>query len=71
MGSGIDPPTRPRRGKSLEATVRELLQQEALRPKQERAAKWRRLRDELYKKYGTLSDSAALIREERAERENR
>ena len=58
-------------GKSLEATVRELLRQEALRPKQELAARLKRMRDELYKKYGTLSDSAELIRQERAERENR
>src|SRR5262249_13694876 len=50
-----------RNGRSLEAELRDLLRQEALRPKQELADRLRRLRAELREKYGTFSDSAALI----------
>lgn len=50
---------------SLEKTLRELLAQEASRPRQELAVKLREMREELRNKYGTFSDSTALLREER------
>ena len=53
------------KGQSLEGTLRELLHQDALRPKQELHSKLREMREALRKKYGTFSDSAALIREDR------
>jgi len=53
------------KGQSLEGALRELLQEEAMRPKLERANKLRALREVLRKKYGTFSDSATLIREDR------
>ena len=53
------------KGQSLEGTLRELLAQEASRPRQELASKLREMREELRNKYGTFSDSTALIREER------
>jgi plasmid stability protein len=56
------------KGQSLEGTLRELLHQEAMRPKQELAGELRRMREELRKKYGTFSDSVALIREDRDRR---
>jgi plasmid stability protein len=52
-------------GNSLEAELRELLRQEAMRPKQELADELRQMRSELREKYGTFSDSAILIREDR------
>lgn len=52
-------------GQSLEGALREWLRQEAMRPKQELAHQLRQMRDELRKKYGTFSDSAALLREDR------
>jgi antitoxin FitA len=52
-------------GKSLEGELRELLRQEAMRPKEKLAEELRRMREELREKYGTFSDSAALIREDR------
>jgi antitoxin FitA len=52
-------------GNSLEAELREMLCKEAMRPKQELAEELRRMRAELREKYGTFSDSAALIREDR------
>jgi plasmid stability protein len=52
-------------GKSLEGELRELLRQEAMRPKQELADELRQMRGELRAKYGTFSDSAILIREDR------
>jgi len=54
--------------RSLEGELRELLLQEALRPKQELAAELRGMLDELRDRYGTFSDSAAIIREMRDER---
>jgi hypothetical protein len=54
-------------GLSLEGALRELLCREALRPKQELAEELRRMRAELRAKYGTFSDSTALIREARDE----
>jgi len=53
------------KGQSLEGTLRELLRQEAMRPKRELANELRQMQEELRKKYGTFSDSAALIREDR------
>jgi antitoxin FitA len=53
------------KGQSLEAAVRDLLRQEALRPKQELAGELRRMRKELKAKYGVFSDSAVLLREDR------
>jgi plasmid stability protein len=53
------------KGQSLEGALRDLLQQEAMRPKQELAAKLRQMREELRQKYGTFSDSTALIRQDR------
>jgi antitoxin FitA len=56
------------KGKSLEGALRELLRQEAMRPKLELANELRQMREELRKKYGTFSDSALLIREDRDSR---
>ena len=53
------------KGQSLEGALRELLCQEAMRPKLELANELRQMREQVRNKYGTLSDSAALIREER------
>jgi plasmid stability protein len=53
------------KGHSLEGELRELLREEALRPKRELAGRLREMRAKLRKKYGTFSDSAALIREDR------
>lgn len=55
-------------GHSLEGELRELLRREALRPKEELADEFRRMRDELKGKHGTFTDSAAVIREMRDER---
>jgi antitoxin FitA len=55
-------------GQSLEATLRQLLHEEAMRPKRELANELRQMREELRKKYGTFSDSAVLIREDRDNR---
>jgi plasmid stability protein len=56
------------KGQSLEGSLRDLLHQEAMRPKLELANELRQMRDELRKKYGTFSDSTLLIREERDRR---
>lgn len=53
------------KGNSLEGELREMLRQEAMRPKRELAEELHRMRGELREKYGTFSDSAALIREDR------
>jgi plasmid stability protein len=55
-------------GQSLEGSLRELLHQEAMRPKLELASELRQMREELRKKYGSFSDSTVLIREERDRR---
>ncbi len=55
-------------GQTLEASVRELLRNEAMRRKQARVEELRAMQEELRQKYGTFSDSAALIREERERR---
>jgi plasmid stability protein len=56
------------KGQSLEGSMRDLLAQEAMRPRRELAIKLHEMREELRKKYGTFSDSAVLIREDRDER---
>jgi plasmid stability protein len=56
------------KGNSLEGELRELLSQEAMRPKQALASELRQMREQLRNKYGTFSDSAALIREDRDKR---
>lgn len=56
------------KGNTLEGELRELLREEAMRPKQELAGELRDMREQLRKKYGTFSDSAALIREDRDSR---
>ena len=53
------------RGQTLEACLRELLQQEAMRRKSALVAELREMQEELRRKYGTFSDSTLLIREER------
>ena len=55
-------------GQSLEGALRDLLRQEAMRPKLELANELRQMREELRKKYGTFSDSTIGIREERDRR---
>ncbi len=55
-------------GKSLEKELREILTAAALAKKQATVAELRAALDELRDKYGTFSDSAALIREERDRR---
>lgn len=55
-------------GQTLEKALKELLRQEAMRPKQQMADELRAMQAELRKKYGTFSDSAVLIREERDRR---
>lgn len=53
------------KGQSLEGTLRELLAQEASRPRRELAIKLREMREELRNKYGTFADSTAIIRDDR------
>jgi hypothetical protein len=57
-----------RAGCSLEAYLRERLRDEAMRPRREWAAKLKTRQDEFRQKYGVLSDSAELIRQDRDER---
>jgi antitoxin FitA len=54
--------------KSLEGELRDLLRQEALRPKLELGDELRRMRGELREKHGTFPDSTAVIREMRDKR---
>jgi hypothetical protein len=53
---------------SLAGFLRERLRDEALRTRREWAAKLKARQDEFRQKYGVLSDSAALIRQDRDER---
>jgi plasmid stability protein len=55
-------------GQTLEAELRELLRQEAMRPKQKLAEEHRTMLKELRDKYSVFSDSVALIRVERDRR---
>ena len=57
-----------RQGQNLEAYLREVLSEQALRKRRAWADQLRAMRQELFEKYGMFSDSAALIREERDER---
>lgn len=52
-------------GQSLEGALRELLRQEAMRPKLELAGELRQMREKLRQKYGSFSDSTPGIREDR------
>lgn len=54
-----------RAGISLEATLREILRQEAFRPRRELASKLEKFHAELEAKHGLLPDSTPGIREER------
>jgi hypothetical protein len=56
------------KGNSLEGDLREQLREEAMRSRQELGHELRRLRGELQEKYGTFSDSAALIHDVRESR---
>ena len=53
---------------SLEAYLRDRLREEAMRTRLEWAAKLEARQDEFRQKYGVLSDSAELIRQDRDER---
>lgn len=53
---------------SLEGYLREHLRDEAIRPRREWAARLKARQDEFRQKYGVLSDSAELIRQDRDER---
>jgi plasmid stability protein len=57
------------KGHSLEKELRELLREEARRPRLELGNELRQMRDELRKKYGAVSDSVAIICEDRDSRE--
>jgi hypothetical protein len=57
-----------RAGYSLEGYLRERLRDEALRKRREWAGKLKARQDEYRHKYGVLSDSAELIRQDRDER---
>lgn len=56
-------------GTSLEEELRTLLTDTALKPQKDWAEKSAAWREELKKRYGTMSDSTELIRAEREERE--
>ena len=55
-------------GRSLEEELRVLLTEAVAKPQRDCAAKISSLRKSLRRKYGTLSDSTALIREDRQTR---
>jgi plasmid stability protein len=57
-----------RAGRSLEGYLRDRLREEALRKRLEWAAKLKARQDEFHQRYGLLSDSAELIRQDRDER---
>jgi hypothetical protein len=57
-----------RAGCSLEGYLRERLRDEAMRKRREWAARLKARQDEFREKYGALSDSAELIRQDRDER---
>ena len=54
-----------RHGRSLEGELRQLLSDEALRPRMEAAERAQALREAITQESGLLPDSAALIREDR------
>jgi hypothetical protein len=55
-------------GTNHEAYLRERLREEAMRKRREWAERLKAHQDQFRQKYGVLSDSAALIREDRDER---
>ncbi len=55
-------------GHSLEGFLRERLREEAMRKRREWAERLKARQDEFRQKYGVLSDSAPLIRQDREER---
>lgn len=57
-----------RAGCSLEGYLRNRLRDEAMRKRREWSAKLKARQDEFRQKYGVLSDSAELIRQDRDER---
>jgi hypothetical protein len=57
-----------RAGCGLESFLRDRLREEALRKRREWFAKLKTRQDEFRTKFGVLSDSAALIRQDRDER---
>jgi len=57
-----------RAGCSLEGYLRKRLRDEAMRKRREWSAKLKAHQDEFRQKYGVLSDSAELIRQDRDER---
>ncbi len=57
-----------RHGRSLEAELREMITQEALRPRRELVGDLEQFSESLRAKYGMLPDSTPLIREERDRR---
>ena len=57
-----------RHGRSMEAELREVLSTEAASRKKKILEEMRALREETFKKYGLMSDSAELIRQDRDER---
>ncbi len=54
-----------RNGRSLESELREILTEEARRPRIEWAERLQQFRDSLRAKYGAFPDSTPIIREER------
>jgi plasmid stability protein len=54
-----------RRGQNLEAYLRVVLEEAAVRPRRELADRLRAERQELFDKYGLFPDSAELIRQDR------
>jgi plasmid stability protein len=54
-----------RQGRSLEGKLRELLREEAMRPRAEAANRAQAMREAIAHEHGLLPDSATLIREDR------
>jgi antitoxin FitA len=52
-------------GRSLEAELREVLRDEALRPRRRIAAEAKQLREEIHEQYGPMADTTAIIRQMR------
>lgn len=57
-----------RHGRSMEAELRDVLSVEAASRRKKIAEEMQALRGELFQKYGLMSDSAELIRQDRDER---
>jgi plasmid stability protein len=52
-------------GRSLEAELRQVLRDEALRPRKRIAAELKQLRESMHEQYGPLADTTAIIRQMR------